>query len=632
MDEELRRRLEALTRSNENLNNNFTRFFTNGRGAGGGNGIGPVGGNNNDGEGNIFTRLLNRAQEPLKGFTDQINRTFQMGISQSADYYTDRVADVANGLDFLSSLISRNPLSGLGDIVQQIGFQIEDELRLRTKINEETGLTGRLSEDLRQSIVNSIPGTLQMGYGIERMAEFYTKLVDQSGKFTMLNQEVLVRTAQVTRAFTGDISKTAEFIGSYEKIGFGASDALESINKIGVKSLELGLKSKKTVEDVAVNIGKLNEYGFKNGVQGLTEMARKSTEFRMNMSETFKIADKVFSPEGAIELSANLSIIGGQLGAFNDPLKLMYMATNNVEGLQDALIGAAKGLATYNTEQGRFEITGINLRKAKAMAQELGIEYSEFAKGAIAAAERTQAATALMSTGLKMNDEDREFITNLSQMEKGEMVIKVPESLASRIGSPMTVQLSQMTESLKSELIKNKEEFAKKDAQEIAMQQLSLQEQINRNVMSIAAVAKVRISDMLKEAGREPLQLVEIMSAGFGKSIEDFVKIDEKTGKVNFLTGAESLIADIKEKVGITGSLKSAEGIIREYSEKLNLTKKSEAENKKMIVENNINFNASSSMMDGFSRAIARDPRLQEEIFNSYRQNLKSYTYGGHGF
>jgi hypothetical protein len=112
------------------------------------------------------------------------------------------------------------------------------------------------------------------------------------------------------------------------------------------------------------------------------------------------------------------------------------MATNNVEGLQDALIGATGGLALYNEEQGRFEITGINLRKAKAMADALGVSYQEFSKVAIAAAERSKAASDLAARGLTLTDSQREFITNISQMKGGKMTIELnSEQLQKEFGA-----------------------------------------------------------------------------------------------------------------------------------------------------------------------------------------------------
>jgi hypothetical protein len=176
---------------------------------------------------------------------------------------------------------------------------------------------------------------------------------------------------------------------------------------------------------LAKNLNEINEYGFKNGVQGLAEMVRRSTELRYNMGEVFKVAEKVFEPEGAIDLSANLQAIGGAIGDFNDPLKLMYMATNNVEGLGTALEGVAGSLATYNQEQNRFEITGVNIRRARALAKELGIEYGELANMATASAERTAAASELMATGLSLDEDQKRFITNIATMKDGKMTIEL---------------------------------------------------------------------------------------------------------------------------------------------------------------------------------------------------------------
>lgn len=555
------------------------------------------------------------------------------GITQTDAYSEERNIGGKKIFDLLSKIGQKDGFfsSLLEEVGDQIIYQLEDEARLRTKINEETGLTGKLSEDVRRSILNASPAVLQMGYGIEQLGDFYTRMIEQSGRFNIVNKEVLERTAQVSRAFVGDITKMAEHMSAFEKVGIGASDTLEQLNLIGVKSLELGLRSKKTVDDVTVNLGKLNEYGFKNGVQGLAEMARKATEFRVNMANTFKIAEKVFNPEGAFELSAELSVIGGQLGAFNDPLKLMYMATNNVEGLQDALIEASRSLATYNVEQGRFEVTGINLRKAKAMADQFGMSLGDLSKGAIAAAERSQAATALLSTGLQMSDQDREFITNLSQMEGGEMVIKIPESLASKINQPTTIALSSMTDSLKSELIKNKDAFAKMDSKEIAMEQLTVQGKMERNLMAIAAVAKVRLSQVVKDTTLPLSERLEAIAGKFGVAVEDLTT--NKGGKLNLLPQTEGFIKEMAEKVGLAGvkGIEEREATISKYLETVKGAKEA-ANPQKVTVEHNLKMGAVPSLTDGWARDLMKNPQTWQSVNDRFFEDVKSFTYGGRGF
>ena len=337
-------------------------------------------------------------------------------------------------------------------------------------------------------------------------------------------------------------------IGEFEKVGLGADKTIKTLGDSATKLTSLGLSARKVTTDLESNLGKLNEYGFKNGVQGLETMAKKASEFRMEMQSTFTIADKVFNPEGAIDLVANLQVLGGAIGDFNDPLKLMYDATNNVEGLQDALIKASGSLATYNQEQGRFEVTGINLRKAKEMANALGISMGELNKISIAAAERTQATTALMATGLVMKDEDREFLTNLSRMDGGEMKITVPKSLMDSLGIKETsLALKDLTPNQEKILLANKEEFEKMNPKDMAMAQLTETQQMSRGIDVIASYYKVRGAEMARgvakgTGGKEFEELrasIDNYSVSLSKSQKSTIEKDAENfgGKVRTFFG-----------------------------------------------------------------------------------------------
>lgn len=513
-------------------------------------------------------------------------------------------------------------------LYDQVLNQLTNESKLRNEINEQTGLTGKLSEDVRRSIINASPAILQLGYGMEQLTGYYTKMIELSGRWNIQNQESLIRTAAVSRAFVGDLSKMAEIQSNIEKVGLGATDAADAIEKMGIESTSLGLRAKKTTEDVNKNILQLNAYGFKNGIEGLAKMSRIATEFRMDMAETFKVADKVLSPEGAIDLSANLQVIGGILGDFNDPLKLMYMATNNVEGLQTALIEAAGTLATFNNEQGRFEITGINLRKAKAMAQELGVSYDELAKGAVASAERVQASTALMSTGLQMDKEDREFMTNLAQMEGGEMVIKVPEPLAKKLGVNTTLALSQITGPIKDELLKNREDFKKQDATSIAQSQLTLTEQIERNVMAITASIKVRTAQALKtDFDKVNLSTqLQMLSANLGVKVEELGNLE----KLNIVPNMEEWVSKVRGYLISDSTEKQQEGN-KMVLDALEKAKDKQIEDRKTDV--NIRhiheYNASPTLLDNIGRFIARSPETWDEMYSTNTPEPDSFLYTG---
>jgi hypothetical protein len=449
----------------------------------------------------------------------------------------------------------------LEGLAGQAELYLTQQTELLGIINKQAGLTGQFSEDVRAELTMANVPLVRLGIGFEDLADAAKNLVSESGRFITLNRDSWYDAGEAATAYVGTLSELVSMYPSFEKIGIGASDVAKQIEKTGSRSLSLGLQSSKTTKELSTNLSKLNEFGFKNGVQGLSEMVRKSAEFRMNMDQVFKIAEEVMDPEKAISLSANLAVLGGAMGSFGDPLKMMYDATNNVEGLQDALIGAAGSLATYNSEQGRFEITGVNLRRAKAMAQELGISYTELANGAIASAERTSAATALMGRGLKLDDDQQRFLTNISQMKDGQMTIELnSERLQQVLGVDSSVReiaLEKLTQTQVDTILKYQDEFKKLSPEEIIQKQATDVEQIGRNVSFLAAAARVRVAqsgggmlDKIKEmVGYDPgdmrkttNQLTEMVAKPLGFSINEqntkgkmepleSVKIDQTTKK-----------------------------------------------------------------------------------------------------
>jgi hypothetical protein len=469
-----------------------------------------------------------------KALQTQEKREYLPGLSDEmidVKDIMDSVIDSQGNLNALSA-IGKNVLEGIGG---QLELYYQQQTALINRVNVEAGLTGKLAKDFREELTNANPRLLQLGIGFDDLAQAVKTAFEESGRFNLLNQQTLERAGEIALAYVGNLNDLIGMYDEFERVGLGAANAQEKIAKAGKDALELGLRSKNVTSELSRNVGKLNEYGFKNGIDGLASMVRKATEFRMSMESVFTIAEKVMNPDGAIELAANLQVLGGAIGDFNDPLKLMYMATNNVEGLQDALIGAASSLTTYNKEQGRFEITGVNLRRAKEMAAQLGIQYQDLAKGAVAAAERTSASADLMARGLKLDKKQEEFITNLAQMKDGKMVIEVGSSasLKEYFKGQSTVKLEELTQTQVDELMKYQNEFKKMSAEDIVKQQASSIENMKRDVNYIAALLRT-------QAGRIGETVVmETLARTTGKSLGDL--------ETSFREWTKNQSGDIKE-------------------------------------------------------------------------------------
>jgi hypothetical protein len=427
--------------------------------------------------------------------------------------------------DGLKSLFT----TGFGNLLDGAKNILQKEVELRNKLNSQIAIGGELSRGYRDNIVDAFDGVQGMGYSFDELADTAISATKETGRFFTMNESIMENMAVTSRAFIGDMKEMAPVLRNFELVGIGAEKTLENINTAGKSSLTLGLNARRTTEELNKNIGKLNQYGFENGTQGLNRMVQKSIEFRMNMQNVFDIAEKVMSPEKAIDLAANLQVLGGAVGALGDPFQMMYMATNNVEGLQDALIGAAESLAVYSEENGKFEITGVNLRRARAMADELGMSYQDLSNMAIAAAERTSAAADLMAAGISVDDKEKEFITNLARMGKdGRMVIEVPPSLAQSLGIERTQALEDLDQATASAILANQTAFEAMDPKDIALEQFTETQKLALNVSQIAAMLKVEFAKTYRGLGGE----IDKYVASANDMLEKYVTGEGSSGDI----------------------------------------------------------------------------------------------------
>jgi hypothetical protein len=473
----------------------------------------------------------------------------------------DQIADAA--ITIGTALFGSKPLkdgltslftTGLGNLFDGMKKILSDEVKLRNQLNAQIGIGGELSRNYRNNIVEAFDGVQGMGYSFSDLSDTAISATKETGRFFIMNESIMENMAVTSRAFIGDMKEMGPVLRQFELVGIGAEKTLENINEAGKSSLTLGLNSRRTTEELNKNIGKLNQYGFENGTQGLNRMVQKSIEFRMNMQNVFDLADKVMSPEKAIDLAANLQVLGGAVGSLGDPFQMMYMATNNVEGLQDALIGAAESLTTYNSEQGKFEITGVNLRRARAMADELGMSYSDLSNMAVAAAERTSAAADLMAAGISVDEKEKEFLTNIARMGKdGKMVIEVPAILQEQLGK--TVELEDLEQSAVDAILKNQKAFETMDIRDIAMEQFTETQKMALNVSQIAAMMQVEFAKTYRGMGAEVDEYIKLGN----NMLKKYVTGEEASGELKttldgFRSGLQTQVSDDQKQKGASAT------------------------------------------------------------------------------
>ena len=494
----------------------------------------------------------------------------------------------------------------------QITAEYQNQKRLLEDINKSTGLTGQLSRDYRTEIEAAGPRLAQLGISYETLAESAKSLLQNSGRFNIVNQETFERAGAVGQAFVGSMGKLVEMVPEFEKVGIGTKGTIDSVERAGKSSLQLGLNSQKVAEGLKSNIGLLNQYGFQKGIDGLARMVQKSIEFKLSMESVAQVAEAVFTPEKALDVAANLQVLGGAIGDFNDPLKLMYMATNNVEGLQDAIINAASSLSTYNQEQGRFEVTGVNLRKVREMAAALGMDYKELSKTAIATQERLTAKE--MLSGLGIQDEDKEFLTNLSQMNRGKMTIDISGSqkLKEVFGGLQEVSVDNLTESQAQTLLQYRDEFKELSSNQIVRNQASDVENIRRDV-----------SFLVKSVALTGTRAVKELADKMGINLKTYADATQELAP-KIADGVNGALRDIVSGVpdfSQRGKVEAPKSITIDDKVKEQMEKaRSESENqttKNVNVTVTHDVKGGATLMDGWRREVIKDPSVFSDFYTS---------------
>jgi len=517
-------------------------------------------------------------------------------LTDVADGFLDKTTGHFKGVgEMIKSFVNKS-LSEVNTIFAQ-------QADLQELLNGRLAMTGELSSEFNKNIMYSLPYAMRLGLTFDDVSKMVGKMVEDSGRFKLMSTETINQMSLMSRVAFNNVEEAANAIEPFQKVSRGATDAMKVVEKASLGSLQLGLNAKETTKKLVENVDKLNSYGFKNGIDGLTKMVQKAQGLRIELQTTFDLAEKVMDPTKALELSANLQAIGGAVGAFNDPIRMMWMATNNVEGLQDALAQSAENLVTFNKASGTFEVTGANLRRARDMATDLGMSFKDLTNLGVQAAQRTSAAADLMGKGLIFKNEgDKEFLTNLAQMKDGKMTIELPDNLKQQFGAN-SLALESLDQSQTEMIIKFRDEFKEMSAKDIAVQQVNSVRNIERNINFITATMRVealkRGTDIVKMIGYDPMKAIT-ETREFADAIANKT-IDLSTGLGKQMKSMYDKYISKDQNPGTNNSSPTA------------TTPRSTSSNQNLNVT--ISANAGS---DEIARVLRSNPGLAEKVWGAY--------------
>jgi hypothetical protein len=381
------------------------------------------------------------------------------------DYNKKSLEDIAKLLNDITS-----PLQSVASAISNMIVEADS-------LNRAFG-GGRVRiEEMNYAIKDSVSSINKLGGDISDVTTTMAGIAEGSRRNVIATEEQvskLYASGQILNRTAADLTESFGNAG-YEvsQIGVNVEESIGYVQN-------LGLNAKTITNDVVRNLDSMNRFNFNDGVQGLTKMAAQASMLRFDMRDTANFADKVITPEGAINMSAAFQRLGLAVGSLGDPFKLMNDSINDPGALQDSLINATKQFTYFDEKTKSFRINPQGILTLREMAQETGISYEQLSKTALAAADLDDRLSAISPSINFEKEEDKMFLANMAQMDKGEYTVKVKNAR----GEQETVKLGEITAEQITKL-REQQANAPKTVEEIQRSQLDVLTVIGGDLQAI---------------------------------------------------------------------------------------------------------------------------------------------------
>jgi len=307
-------------------------------------------------------------------------------------------------------------------------MDIDDEIRDMTA---NFGQTNYFAEAYLGTLIKANEKAYELGIPFDDLQGVVQGFTNEMGRMVMLTDQEVFRMATLSKATGLGAAEIGKMVAEMSDLGMGTVTAMESIEELTVQAQRLGLNVNTFINSIGQNIKLVNQYGFDKGINGLAKMVAKAQSLKFDIQQAVNIADGILDggPERAVEMAAELAMLGGDIGELGDPFALMFNSLNDVGAIQDSLVDLASAAATINEETGQLEIPTYARERLRQQAKVMGVSFEQLTNAALNSKKQMMALDEIEFSGLaSMSDEDKQFISSISEInEKGEMVVKLKE-------------------------------------------------------------------------------------------------------------------------------------------------------------------------------------------------------------
>ena len=400
-----------------------------------------------------------------------------------------------------------------------------------------TQTRGRISE-IQTTITNTVPGVRRLGGDLKDVSEIISEVALESRRNVIANSEQVESLYAASKV----LGLSAQVLSkSFLDVGMTIESIPETLEESVSYVRSIGGNAKTVFTDVQKNMEQMNRYQFEGGVLGLTKMAAQASMLRFDIATTFKFADDLLDPDRAIEVAAAFQRLGVTAGNLVDPFQLMNMSINDPSGLQDSIIEISKKYTEFDAKTKTFKINPEGVLTLRELGKQAGLDAKELSKMGLAAAELDNRLSQI-SPSLKIKEEDKQYLANISSMNAGgQYEVKFRDDQ----GKEQIRKLSEISQTEFDKLIKQQKD-GDKTVQQLQTDQLRLDEILGNNVAAIKAVVVggvltsdplLKMNEVLREVTTDALKVIN----------KEFKTEDVRNAATTLLGGTTGLEASLSK-------------------------------------------------------------------------------------
>jgi len=391
----------------------------------------------------------------------------------------------------------KNSVNSVYDGLVEGTIKLESELaNLNASMAGTLGQTQKAIAGLRQEAAIAYPTIVGLGGSFSDVQTIQEGIAKQLGTNVITLGETVSGLYAGAKAVGLSSSEVGSLVEAFQSVGVQTDYIKDNMQSTVNIARSVGVNTNAVFKNVENNLSTINKYGFQGGVEGLARMSAQAAGLRINMSEIFGFAEKVFNPEGAVEMVSAFQRMGVAAGDLADPFRLMYLASEDTEELQKQVVKMTEKFTYFDEKSKEFKVFPNAKRDLREISNQTGIGYEELVKMSTAGQKMNMLAKDFKIGGL--DEESKQFIANVAtySKEKGGFTVKVKgeQKLVS------TLNTKDLEELKAAQAPVSLEDLAK--------------EQLNEAQLATAALEEIKANLQATSAGsRAPADTREVIRA-----------------------------------------------------------------------------------------------------------------------